>query len=192
MRFKENIRVVGIDDAFLDNKYSIIIGVILRGKHVLEGILSSKICIDGFDANDKIKDMIIGSNYLKQIKVIMLDGITVGGFNIVDITSLYNDTKIPVIAIMKKQPDFDKIYAALDNLTGKDKRIEKIKNSGGINSFFHNGNKIFYQMAGFDKREDCEFVIKKFSVNSIMPEPVRIAHMIASGITRGERKNTNT
>lgn len=190
MRFKENIRVIGIDDAFLDDAYSILIGVILRGKHVLEGVVSSEIHIDGFDANDKIRDMIIDSTYLKQIKVIMLDGITVGGFNFVDIKLLYEETGIPVIAIMRRRPDFDKIDTALDNLAEKDKRVAIIKNCGDINAFFYNGNKIFYQMAGFDKKEDCEFVIKKFSVNSIIPEPVRIAHLIASGIAKRGRNIT--
>lgn len=188
MRFKENIRVIGIDDAFLDDKYSILIGTILRGRYVLEGVLSSRIQIDGLDANEKIREMILGSNYLKQIKVVMLDGITVGGFNLIDIKLLHDDIKIPVVAIMRKQPDFDKIYSALENLANKEIRENIIKNCGNIYSFFNKGNKILYQMAGFDKKEDCEFVIKKFSVNSIIPEPIRIAHLIASGITKRQNK----
>ncbi|BDC36357.1 DUF99 family protein [Candidatus Methanoliparum sp. LAM-1] len=188
MRFKENIRVIGIDDAFLDDRYSILIGIIMRGRYVLEGVLSSKIHIDGLDANEKIREMIIGSTHLKQIKVIMLDGITVGGFNLVDIKLLYDETNIPVIAVIKRQPDFDKIYSALENLADKDKRMAIIKNCGDINSFLYKGNKILYQMSGFDKKEDCEFLIKKFSVNSIIPEPIRIAHLVASGITKGRNR----
>ena len=38
----------------------------------------------------------------------MLDGITYGGFNVVDIEELYRETGLPVIVIMRSCPDFEK------------------------------------------------------------------------------------
>ncbi|RZN69841.1 MAG: DUF99 family protein [Candidatus Methanolliviera hydrocarbonicum] len=66
MKFKENIRVLGIDDAFLDEEYSIIIGAIFRGKSVLEGVISSKIQVDGLNSTEKIIEMLFESGYERQ------------------------------------------------------------------------------------------------------------------------------
>jgi len=188
MKFKENIRVLGIDDAFLDEEYSIIIGAIFRGKSVLEGVISSKIQVDGLDSTEKIIEMLFGSGYERQIRVMMLDGITFGGFNVVDIKELFGRTEIPVMAFTRKMPNFTKIYEALGNLDQREKRIKIIKNGGAISEFKFDEHKIFYQKVGIEK-EEVEEIIKEFTINSLIPEPVRVAHLISSGIARGRSTN---
>jgi len=61
MDIKREIRILGIDDGYFDrnkDKYTIIVGVIMRGSLQIDGVLSNKIEIDGFDINDRIIEMI--------------------------------------------------------------------------------------------------------------------------------------
>ena len=46
----------------------------------------------------------------------MLNGITFGGFNVVDIKKLHLATKLPVLAVTHEKPDLKSIHEALKNL----------------------------------------------------------------------------
>ena len=87
---KQQIRILGIDDApfNFDEKYSTIIGVVMRGGEYLECVLRSQVTIDGTEATMICKQMILNSRHRQQLKVIMLDGACLGGFNVVDINEL--------------------------------------------------------------------------------------------------------
>ena len=112
---KKQIRLIGIDDSpfrFTD-KYGMVIGAIMRGGSYLEGILRRNIAIDGTDATSVCKDMILNSRNIKQLKAVLLDGISLGGFNVIDINELFNETNLPVLTITRDKPDFEKIKLAL-------------------------------------------------------------------------------
>jgi len=104
---KRQIRILGIDDApftFNDDITSII-GVVMRGGEYLECVLRRQITIDGTEATNVVIEMIRQTRHRPQVKTIMLDGVTLGGFNIVDIIKIYETTKIPVITITRDKPD---------------------------------------------------------------------------------------
>lgn len=76
----------------------LIVGVVFRGGCWLDGVRRTSVEVDGFDAVDKIATMILASPHKKQLRVIMLDGVTFAGFNVVDIRALNVKTRLPVIA----------------------------------------------------------------------------------------------
>ena len=78
-----------------------IVGTVFRGGDWMDGVLRSDITKDGLDATDIISKMIKKSKHYGQIRVVMLDGITYAGFNVVDIEELYGETGIPVIVVMR-------------------------------------------------------------------------------------------
>ena len=117
-----------------------------------------------------------------QLQVIMLDGIAVGGFNIIDIKKLYKLTKIPVIVVMRDYPDFKKIEKALKKLK-KEKKMQLLKNAGEI----HKTEKIWIQVVGLPV-EKAKKIIKISSTRSFVAEPIRVAHIIASGVVDGESR----
>merc|ERR1712173_223269 len=69
---------------------------------------------DGMDATDCICRMIIASKFYDQLHVVLLNGITFGGFNFCNIKDLSERLSKPVIAVMRKKPNFTKIRKALD------------------------------------------------------------------------------
>ncbi len=88
---KPEIRVLGVDDGFFiphTEGLVSVIGVVFRGGYWLDGVIHTKVAIDGFDATDNIASMINNSSHHKQLRVIMLNGVTFAGFNVVDIKTL--------------------------------------------------------------------------------------------------------
>lgn len=194
MRIKKEIRILAFDDApFKKEKgrKNLIIGVIFRGGHYLDGVLSSWVTIDGKDATDKIIKLVKNTRHLGQLRCIMLKGLSFGGFNVIDIQEVRKKTKLPVIVFMRKKPNMKELYKALEKAI-KNKKIRKekkemIKKAGKIFSTKIKNKKVFFQISGIDK-EKAEEVIKLTATHALVPEPLRVAHLIAQGIILGESK----
>jgi endonuclease V-like protein UPF0215 family len=114
----------------------------------------------------------------------MLDGITFAGFNVVDIRRLNAETRLPVIAVTRDRPNFDDIHSALKNLPESEKRWEALLNAGQI--FEVNTKiktkKVYIEISGISE-DDARKIVKLTSTRSSVPEPLRVAHLIASGLS---------
>jgi uncharacterized protein len=190
-KIKKEIRILGVDDGpFIPHGQEkvLIIGTIFRAGIWLDGVLSTHIINDGNDATAKLVGMVNQSRHREQIGVIMLDGITFGGFNVVDIQQLFHKTKIPVIVIMRKKPDLLKIKKALQNFPNWEKRWKLVQKAGKIQKI-HNKEPVYVQTNGISW-EDTEEIVKLATTRSAIPEPIRVAHIIASGVITGDSKGS--
>jgi endonuclease V-like protein UPF0215 family len=183
---KPEIRVLGVDDGKFaphTNTETHVIGVVFRGGYWLDGLLHTRIVVDGFDATSKISTMIIESSHSKQLRVIMLNGLTFAGFNVVDIKALNLATNLPVITITREKPNLAEIYDALQNLPDRERRWKMILKAGEPSEIFTMNRKtrLYIQTAGITK-EDAERIVRFTSTRSSIPEPLRVAHIIASGL----------
>jgi endonuclease V-like protein UPF0215 family len=184
---KPEIRVLGVDDgAFKPHvKGQVpVIGVVFRGGFWLDGVMHTSIEVDGFDATDRIASMITGSSHYKQLRVIMLNGVTFAGFNIVDVKALHAVTKLPVITVTREKPDFADIHKALQNLPDSEKRWETILSAGEPVEVSTRSAKakVYIQTAGVSQ-EDAQKILRLTSTRSNVPEALRVAHLVASGIS---------
>jgi hypothetical protein len=189
LKIKREIRIAGFDDApFIPrSKGKVpIVGVVFRGGEFLDGVYKFDVTIDGMDATDNLIDVINKSKHKEQLRVIMLDGITVGGFNMVNISEVFKRTELPVIAINRKTPDLKKIRIALENFDDFEKRWKCIEDAGKIHKMKIERNKnIYYQFKGL-KRKEVEKIIRLSCTRSLIPEPLRVAHLMASALIKGE------
>jgi endonuclease V-like protein UPF0215 family len=184
MHIKPEIRVLGIDDSSLIDTKVVIIGAFMRGGEQLDGVLRSHITRDGMDATESIISMVKGSKHYGQIRVIMLDGVTYAGFNPVDIKRLNAETCIAVIVFMRSCPDLESIRLALDHLPEKDRRWEIIQRAGKIYKI-DGENPVFIQLCGIEKKRAVQ-IVRMTSTHGNIPEPLRLAHLIATGVVLGE------
>jgi hypothetical protein len=186
---KSEIRILGFDDAAFESKAKgkvPVIGVVYRGGKFLDGVLRTDVEIDGLDATEKMTKLINSSRHKQQLKVIVFDGITLGGFNIIDIKKLHKKTGLPVIVVNRKHPNLKEVKNALKKFKDFKKRWKIIKNAGKIKSCtLKEGKKVYYQSVGLDD-EETEEIISISSTHSFIPEPLRVAHLIATAIVKGE------
>jgi endonuclease V-like protein UPF0215 family len=184
---KQQIRLLGIDDSpfTFNDKYCVVIGVVMRGGDYLECVLRNQVKIDGNDATFVCKDMIENTRHKKQLKAVLLDGIALGGFNVVNINELYNDTNLPILTITRDKPDFEKIKLALKKNFIDWKERWNIMSKGALYEVKTIHNPIYVKCAGITIDQAKE-IIKLSTIRGAVPEPIRVAHLIASGIIRGE------
>ena len=189
---KKEIRVLGIDDSPFSKseKKCMIVGTVFRGGNYIDGLLSAEVHVDGDDSTEKIAKLARKTRHYDQLNCILLDGIAVAGFNVVDINELSRKTGIPVIVIMRKMPSMKKIERALKSfLTAEkaEKRMNLIKKAGRICSTSIQKRKVYFQAAGISGTRAIE-IIRITSTHSLIPEPLRVAHLIAQGIIKGESR----
>lgn len=180
---KKEIRIIGIDDTpFIPKTKGTtrIIGVVFRGRLWIEGVLQTIIDIDGFDATEKIINMITNSPHFGQLRVIMLAGITFGGFNVVDIKTLFEATNLPILVVCEKEPDLPSIKEALRNTENWAEKWKIIQRTGTFHKYKTKKNvetPVIFQIKGLEL-EDAQQILKVSTGVSHIPEPIRVAHLI--------------
>jgi len=182
---KKEIRVIGIDDSpfrkFKKGKV-LVVGTVFRGGLFLDGVLSTKVNIDGNDSTKKLIDMINKCKFKPQLQCIFLNGIAVAGFNVIDVKELNKKTKLPVVVVIRRKPNIEKIKKTLVKINKKSK-IRLIEKAGSVIP----AGKIYMQITGISI-EKAKEILKIVCTRSLIPEPIRMSHLIASGITDGQSR----
>jgi uncharacterized protein len=182
---KSEIRILGVDDGkFVPHTTGnvIVIGVVFRGGCWIDGVMHTQVAIDGLDATQQLTLMINNSPHRRQLRLVMLSGVTFAGFNLVDINALHSATGLAVIALTREKPDLEAIHQALKNLPDSLERWRIVLAAGEIHEFICKGSRIYMELAGISLA-DAEKIVELTSTMSSFPEPLRVAHLIASGIT---------
>ena len=89
MQIKCELRILGIDDGHFSkqDKDAIVIGTVFRGGKWMDGVLSTHVKIDGYDSTENLIHLVRKSKHFGQLRCIMINGIALGGFNVIDINS---------------------------------------------------------------------------------------------------------
>lgn len=175
---KRGIRILGVDDSPFDKKKTkrvLIVGVVWRDK-LVEGVLSTRVKKDGSDSTEQLIKVIEHSRFKEGLRAILINSLTLAGFNIIDIKTLSEKLRVPVITVVRRKPDLAKVRKALSHLQNGDEKWALIQKAGG-----HASIKGFHVQFAGASRETVEEIL---SISGI--EPVRLAHIIGSGIVRGE------
>lgn len=190
---KPEIRTVGIDDGSFEphaEGKTCLVGVVSRGGQWIDGILVDEVEIDGMDSTSTIVNMINESRHKEQLRAILTSGITFAGFNIINVGKIFEETGLPVIVVSRDEPDMKSVKKALKHLSDWEERWEVLSSAGDIvpvemeDSESRRGT-VYIQAEGI-RDDDAEKIVRKTSTRSSVPEPLRVAHLVATGITRGE------
>ena len=188
-KVKPEIRVVGFDDGTfsfsskLERRKTVLIGVVMKGSREVVGVLSRWITVDGSDATDLMIDAVLRSRF-KDLRVILLKGITYGGFNVVDLERLHRETGLPVIVVVRKRPDLAAMEAALrKHFPDWRERLELLRRAPPLFELIP--EKLYVQALGIPPETAAE-VVRTTTRTGLIPEPLRLAHMIASAVMTGE------
>lgn len=182
---KRQARVLGIDDApfsIHSPEEVLVVATMFRGGDYIDGVLSCHVTPDGTDSTEKLAAMINRSRFKGTLQAVFTDGIALAGFNIIDIKLLNRKTGLPVIVTMRGYPDIPSIESALARI-GQEEKTRLLRDAGEIRSHA----KIHFQCAGIAPEEAAE-MIDVATTNSDIPECLRVAHLIAGGVVRGESR----
>lgn len=192
-KVKQEIRILAWDDGpfkWKGKEKAILVGVIFRGGSFMDGLLKREVEVDGTDAESTIIEAVKGCKF-KDLRVIMLDGITFAGFNTVNITNIRRETGLPVIVVLRKKPDFSSFMRSLKMLPNAQVRLKAVGDAGKVSwteiKIGGKAGRIAFQVSGLPVEQARE-IIGRSSTHGFVPEPLRVAHLIASGLVLGESK----
>jgi len=186
---KKYIRALGIDDSYFVPHVpgsSNLVGIVMRYPNYIEGMLLREIDVDGMDVTDTLLDM-LSSKYGRQIKIIFTQGITFGGFNVLDLERIWNEYNIPIIVVSRKMPDLKTIENALKKHFEDWEHRMKLIRRYEIERVKNGKYEVYVQLVGIEKK-DAERIINAFTIRGAIPEPLRVAHLIASALHFGESR----
>ena len=175
--------VIGFDDAPFPEHHVGNVPVVgtVYARLQLNGILIGAVRKDGTDAADKLMEMISRSKFAEAVQLILLQGIALAGFNVVDIFRMHEHLKFPVLVVSRKRPDMDKIKDALRNMPDGLKKWGLLERLGPMEPLAN----VHVQRVGLTIGQ-AEAVIRQFTVTGHIPEPLRVAHMIAGAMINGQ------
>ena len=145
----------------------------------LDGVLRTRVRRDGRNATVRIIEAIEGSRFRKHAQLVLLQGIAVAGFNVVDIHALNSRLGIPVLVVSRHKPDLAAVRdALLGSVPGGKRKWHLVERAGPPLKV----EELWVQCAGCTCGM-AALLVNRLAINSHIPEPLRTAHLIAGGIS---------
>lgn len=173
-QMKKETRILGVSAGYSENlrqkRTMEVVGVVFRGRHWLEGVMTKLIRRDDLNATAQIAEMIMASPHFDQIRLIMTDG-SVFEDRRVDTEYLHKSTGIPVVAVAKRTKGKKSLKS---HVKGADEPIIMMIQS--------NKKQLEVYRVGLSLVEARSAL--KMSCNDDIPEPIRVARLFASAFNR--------
>ena len=206
------MNVIGFDDGPFPREHRgdvLLVGVVCSGTR-LDGVISGKIRRDGANATRVMIDLVRASQFGDHVQAIMVQGIAVGGFNVVDIHGLSAALSIPVLVVTRRLPDMAAVKRALfidvpnpnprPRVAGAARKWRLIEQAGTLEVLGTSRRslrrptglrgaapKLWIQRAGLSL-DEARCLVADTTLHGNIPEALRMAHLIAGGITTGKSR----
>lgn len=204
------MNVIGFDDGPFSRMHRgkvLLVGVVCSRTR-LDGVVSGWIRRDGADSTAQMIRLVSESPFAAHVRAVLLQGIAVGGFNVVDVHSLSDRLRLPVLVVMRSAPDLTAVRQALfsdspmsrPRVPGAGRKWVLIERAGPIEplgasrrSLRRSGLRpedvplLWVQRVGLTI-ETARKVVLATTLHGNIPEPLRLAHLIAGGIAAGRSR----
>ena len=189
MRFhteKRGIRVLGIAESFRKTSAcSTLAGIVMRRDLVIDGMVLGNVTIKGNDSTQNILSM-YRSLKRDDINCIMLDGLIISMYNIIDGEELGENTNVPVIAITFK--DSEGLEGNIQHHFSNDPslKLEQYRKLGQRDKILLKTGKILFVRYWGMSSKEASTIIDCFTLQGSIPEPIRIAKLAARATMRSK------
>ena len=175
--------VIGIDDGPFDRAHRgdvpIVGAVYARAR--LDGVVLGKVRRDGVNSTAKVAAMIQDSPFAEHVQAVLVGGIALAGFNVIDLAALHAQLGKPVLVVARRAPDLRAIERTLrTRVPGGAKKWRLIQQAGPMEPV----EGVWVQRAGLTPAQAAELV-RRHRAHGNLPEPLRVAHLLAGAVVRG-------
>ncbi len=189
MRWKPEVRVLGFDDGpFTPGDGRVpVVGVVTRAASgYVEAVLHAEVDRDGDDATDVLADVARRAHIFPNVVAVLTQNSTVAGFNTLDLDALHDALDRPVVAVSRGAQDWAAMRDALlaGAVPGGVHKWRRIA-ANEARQVRHDGMTLV--PVGLDAA-DAVTLVDLCRVRGLLPEPLRLAHLIAAGWVLGESR----
>ncbi len=117
----------------------------------------------------------------------LIDGAVVGGFNVLDLDAVREALAVPVVAVTRRPPDFPAIARALRRWFPRTaaRRLALLRQHRLV-PVRTDGVPILAAASGCTA-DDAAWLVRRATVRGFWPEPLRLAHLLASAASAPSR-----
>ncbi|WDE13032.1 DUF99 family protein [Thalassomonas haliotis] len=192
IRLNKQLRTIGFDDAPFNRQVGSkvnIAGIVCTNTR-FEGMLWGETTKDGVDATDVLIKMLKPSKFYQQVHAVLLDGIAIGGFNLINLEKLSDVLQLPCIAVMRKQPDIAAVKKALSRFDDAEFRLATLAAAGDVFTYSTATDKTFFFQVKGCPVETAGLLLEKVTDTGNVPETLRLAHLIGAAVKTGQSSNS--
>ncbi|GHF51449.1 hypothetical protein HNQ07_003064 [Deinococcus metalli] len=178
------LHAIGFDDAPFARTWRGDVGIYgaVYAGHTLHAVVSGRVRRDGRNSTAELTRLSAVAG--DHVGLILVQGIALAGFNVVDIHALEAATGRPVLVVARRPPDLDAVRRALlDHVPGGASKWRLVQAAGEMEPCAG----VWVQRAGLTLAAAGE-ALASLTVTGRIPEPLRAAHVIAGGVTRGSSR----
>jgi hypothetical protein len=176
---KKGIRVLAIAESFRKEKTkSILTGIVMRKDLIIDGIIFGSATIGGDDATQNIIRM-YKSLQRNDINFLLLDGLIISMYNIIDGKKIQDNIGIPVIAITFKNSLGIEYSIKKHFPSNYNNKLDNLKKLGKRNFVLLKTDKFLLIRNWGIKLDDAIKLLNSFLIQGSIPEPIKLAKMIS-------------
>ena len=175
--------VMGVDDAPFQRSHRGDVKIVgtVWARERLDGVLISKVRRDGQNATARVAEMLERSPFDSHVQAVLLNGIALAGFNVIDVRALHERLARPVLVVARKRPNMRAIEAALlGRVPGGRRKWSLVQRAGPMEPV----EGVWVQRAGLDLPTAAR-LLRDSRGQGVLPEPIRVAHLIAGAVELG-------
>lgn len=184
---------IGIEDGpFLSRRpggsTAPLIVVKLEGPHLVAA-RTGWITVDGMDATERASKLL--STISLRDCPILLGGVTFGGFNLIDPGKLERKFRTPTVVVVGSRPSNRAVKRALvRHFPDWKERWEVVQSLGPLHRLrtVSGENPLYFENLGCTT-STARKILKSWALVSRVPEPLRVAGLVARGLFRSQPQN---
>lgn len=180
------MHAIGFDDAPFERAHRGNVPVFgtVYARHTLHAVVRGRVRRDGRNSTAELARMVEASGAHGHLHLILLQGVALAGFNVVDARALSEVTGLPVLVVARRAPNMERIRSALlTRVPGGQRKWQLIASLGPMEPCMG----VMVQRIGLSLA-DAETALRALTVTGRIPEPLRAAHLIARGSTQGHSR----
>jgi uncharacterized protein len=176
---KRGIRIFGIAESFnKSNLTSTLGGVVMRRDLIIDGIVFGTSTLKGDDSTKNIHCM-FRSLKRDDINCILLDGLIISMYNIIDGKQLNTITGLPVIAITFEDSAGLEEHIRHHFLEKSEMKLEQYRKLGNRDKVRLKTDKLLYIRYWGLSLKGALNTLNAFTLQGSIPEPIRVAKLLA-------------
>lgn len=182
---KKGIRALGISESFikLKSKKSVLSGVVMRADGIVDGFGISNTTVGGMDATESVISLYEGLRR-RDINIVFLNGCVISWFNVIDLKEVHKRIELPLVSVTYEESEgLEKYFKEYFKDDWKKRFDVYLKNGEREKMKLKTGKTIFARTFGLENKEVIR-VLDKFTLDGAVPEPLRVARLLAKSILK--------
>jgi len=155
----------------------------MEADDLVEAVAIDRFPVDGDGVTQHLGDWIEGLRGFPALQAILLGGITIAGLAVVDVHALHARLGLPVLVATRRDPARSRVGEALE-AAGHADRLAIVQRTPPALAC---GPGLFLAAAG-TTAEEARRILRATLRKAALPEPLRIAHLVARALVDGESR----